>query len=94
MNYSYQQYQEEQLGFKPEGKPTASLVLGICSLFAWIIPLVGLPVTISGLVVGIKTLRRDGSGVAVVGIAMSTVGLLLTLANAALGAYLGATGQL
>jgi hypothetical protein len=30
----------------------------------------------------------------VVGIAMSAVGLLLTVANAALGAYLGATGQL
>jgi hypothetical protein len=82
------------LGIKPQGKPTASLVLGICSLFAWIIPLIGLPVTISGLVVGIKTLRRDGNGVAMAGIVMSTIGLVLTLANAALGAYLGATGQL
>jgi hypothetical protein len=46
------------------------------------------------LVVGIKTVNRSGSGAAVAGVAMSTIGLLLTIANAALGAYLGATGQL
>jgi hypothetical protein len=94
MNYSYEQYQYDQFGAKEEGKPVAGLVLGICSMIAWILPIVGLPVSIAGLVVGVKALRREGNGMAVAATALSATGLVLSIANAALGAYLGATGQL
>lgn len=35
------------------GKAIASLILGIVGLFGWCIPLIGLPVTIIGLVMGL-----------------------------------------
>jgi len=76
------------------GKAITSLVLGICSLFLWLCPLAGLPVSIIGLVMGIQGVRQRSSGMAIAGIILSAIGLLATLVNAAIGAYLGATGQL
>jgi hypothetical protein len=75
------------------GKPVASLVLGILGLILWLIPLFGLPSTIVGLVFGINALKRSEKGMAVAGVVLCSIGLLLSVANAALGAYLGATGQ-
>lgn len=76
------------------GKAVASLVLGIVGLLAWLLPIIGLPVTIIGLVLGIGARRSPNSKMATAGIIMSLIGLVLTIANAAWGAYLGATGQL
>jgi hypothetical protein len=36
------------------GKATASLVLGLISIVTWLIPLIGVPTTVAGLVLGIK----------------------------------------
>jgi len=71
----------------------ASLVLGIVSLIAWFIPLLGLPISIVGLVLGIKSVKSEKRGMAIAGIVMSSIGLVLTIINGALGAYLAATGQ-
>ena len=76
------------------GKAIASFVLGIIGLLAWCIPLVGLPVTIVGLVLGIKALPSQTRGLAIAGIVLCIVGLVGSIANAAVGAYMGATGQL
>lgn len=70
-----------------QNKSVASLVLGIISLIAWIIPLIGAPVSIIGLVLGVKKKYTAG-------IVLNVIGLVLTVANAAIGAYMGATGQL
>jgi len=75
------------------GKAVASLVLGLIGLAAWLLPIIGLPVTIIGLVMGAKG-RRSRPGMAGAGIVLSIIGLVLSLINAAYGAYLGATGQL
>lgn len=75
------------------GQATASLVLGLVGLLAWLLPIVGLPVTIVGLVMGIKGLRSRKRGLAVAGIVLSIIGLVATIINAAIGAYMGATGQ-
>jgi len=75
------------------GKATASLVLGLISIFAWFIPLIGLPTTIAGLVLGIKGLGPQRSGKAIAGIVLSIIFLVITVLNAALGAYLAAKGQ-
>lgn len=75
------------------GKATAGLVLGCIGLIAWFVPLFGAPITILGLVFGIKGLKSDKRGMAVAAIVLSSIGLLLTIINASIGAYMGATGQ-
>ena len=75
------------------GKAVASLVLGIISLLAWCIPLFGLPISIVGIVLGAKSTRSNSRGMAIAGVVTSTIGLVFTLINAAIGAYQGATGQ-
>lgn len=75
------------------GKATTGLVLGIIGLIAWLIPLIGAPITIIGLIfsiIGLKSLKR---GVAIAGIVLCSIGLLATIVNASIGAYMGATGQ-
>jgi hypothetical protein len=77
----------------PGGKAVASLTLGILSLVCWYLPIVGLPMTITGLVLGIKDHHSSKPGMAVAGIVTNIIGLVLSVINAAVGAYLGATGQ-
>lgn len=72
----------------------AGFVLGIVSLVAWLVPLVGAPVSIVGAVlsgVGRGRARRSGARngtQATVGFVLSLIGLVLTIASAAFGAYL------
>jgi Domain of unknown function (DUF4190) len=75
------------------GKAVTSLVLGVVGLFAWCLPILGLPVTIVDLVMGIKGQKSRNQGMATAGIVLNILGLLLSVVNAAIGAYLGATGQ-
>ena len=84
---------EHQLPTTGGGKAVASLVLGIISLLSWCLPFIGLPVAIVGLVLGIKDRQSPNRGMAIAGIVMSVIGLVLSLINAAIGAYLGVTGQ-
>ncbi len=72
----------------------AALVLGIVSLLAWLLPIVGLPVSIVGLVLGIKTVKSEKKAMAIAAIIMSSIGLVLTIINGALGAYMAVTGQI
>src|SRR4051812_28073192 len=65
------------------GKATASMVLGIVSLLAWFCPLVGFGVTITGLVMGSKGKQSSARGQAVAGLVLNTIGLILTIINAA-----------
>jgi len=76
------------------GRATASMVLGIIGLFAWLIPIIGAPVTIVGLVLGFKGLNTSKKTYAIVGITLCILGIILTIINASIGAYLGATRQL
>ncbi|HEY1375983.1 MAG TPA: hypothetical protein VGF55_04280 [Gemmataceae bacterium] len=75
------------------GMALASLILGCVGLAAWCLPIFGLPVTITGLVLGIKGVGSRGRGQAIAGIVLNAIGLVLSVVNAAVGAYLGATGQ-
>lgn len=67
--------------------------MGIIGLIAWFIPIIGAPITIIGLIFGIKGLKSLKRGVAIAGIVLSTIGLLATIVNASIGAYQGVTGQ-
>ena len=74
-----------------KGFSIASLVLGITSLILWLIPLLGFPATITGLVLGILGRKRGARKMAIAGIILCVITLLLTLTNSILGAYLAVT---
>jgi Protein of unknown function (DUF2510) len=76
------------------GKATTSMVLGLVGIVAWFLPIVGFPVTITGLVFGIKARHSAGRGKAIAGIVLCSIFLTVSVVNAALGAYLRATGRL
>lgn len=71
-----------------QGLSIASLVLGIVGFVAWCLPLVGYPVTITGLVLGIVAKNKGAKGMAVAGIILSSITLVLTLINSVLGALI------
>jgi hypothetical protein len=75
------------------GKAIASLVLGLVSALTWLIPLLGLPTSVTGLALGIQSRGQHKSGMATAGVVLSAIFLGLTLINCIAGAYLGATGQ-
>lgn len=80
-------------GMQPSsGQSIASLVLGLVGLLAWCLPLVGFPVTIVGLVMGILGIKKGGRGMAIAGIVLSSITLLMTIFNSALGAYFSVMG--
>jgi hypothetical protein len=69
-------------------KADISLALGILSMLAWCLPIVGFPLSATGLVYGLKSPDSSGRATAIVGIVLNTVGLFLSVANGALGAYM------
>lgn len=70
---------------KHSGKAVASLVLGLVGLLAWFIPLFGLPISIVGLVMGIKGKRSKNRGMAIAGIVLSILCLIATIINSIIG---------
>ncbi len=72
----------------------ASLVLGVINLCAWFIPLCGIPLALVGIVLGYFGMKDVPSkNLAIGGMVLSALGLFAACINAALGAYLAATGQ-
>ena len=69
-------------------KATASMVLGICSLIAWCLPILGIPCSIVGLTLGLKSKDSSNRGMAIAGIVMSSIGLGLSLINSIAGVIL------
>ncbi|WP_296727192.1 DUF4190 domain-containing protein [Ruminococcus sp.] len=80
MNNPYQQQYEQ-----PDGKAIASLVLGLCNLLGWCLPIIGIPCGIVGLVMGIKGLKSSKKGMAIAGIVLSSITLAISLLNSVLG---------
>lgn len=76
------------------GKGIASFILGIVGMVAWLLPIIGAPVTIVGLIMGIISRKQKKSGLATAGIVLCIIGLVAVIINASIGAYQGATGTL
>jgi hypothetical protein len=72
---------------------TLGLVLGIISMVAWLLPILGLPLSVWGLIAAIRAARAGGGAKATAGIVLNSLALALALLNAIIGAYLAATGQ-
>ena len=62
-------------------KSSTGTVLGVISLVAWFIPLVGFPVSI----LGIRSSMINADGL---GSALSVIGLILTVINSVMGAMM------
>lgn len=70
------------------GKSIASLVLGIVGMIAWLLPLVGYPITIVGIILGCLGRKESKSGMSLAGLILSIIALVLTLGNSCLGVIL------
>ncbi len=79
---------------KANGKAVAGLVLGLVGIVAWFIPLIGFPVTIVGLIMSVLGLKSQKKNMAIAGLVLCIIFLVVTIANAAIGAYIGATSAL
>ena len=71
----------------PEEKATASLALGIFSIFTWILPMFGYPISIIGLVMGVSGIKSKEKTFGIAGLILSIIGLVFCIANSAIGAY-------
>ena len=76
-----------------KGLSLTSMILGIVGLLAWCIPLLGFPVCITGLILGIIGIKKGGKGMAIAGIILCSITLLLTLGNSILGAIIAVSAQ-
>lgn len=69
------------------GKSTASLVLGIINCLMWLLPIIGIPLGIIGLVLGCYKKYN-------IGILLNAITLAAAVVNCIIGAILGAQGKL
>ncbi|MBW2996130.1 DUF4190 domain-containing protein [Candidatus Woesearchaeota archaeon] len=75
-----------------EKRAVPALVLGILSIPFALFPLLGLPIAIIALVLSVRGIKNQEK-LAMAALICSIIGLVLVVANAAIGAYMGATGQ-
>jgi amino acid transporter len=62
-------------------------------MLAWILPIIGLPIGIAALVLGVLGIKRSLKGMSVAGIVLAVICLVLTIVNSAIGAYQGYHGE-
>jgi len=83
---------DEQVLLEPEASykrwmALASLVCGILSLCAWVIPYVGIPISLIGAVPGLLALKSKWRKISAAGLVLCAVTFLLGLMNALVGIY-------
>ncbi len=67
-------------------KARTSFILGIVDTLAWLLPIVGIPVSIVGLILGILGMKSTKRWMAVVGIILSSIFLVAAIINVIIGA--------
>ena len=83
--------QSGQVGYGASGKEnlsTASLILGCCSCLAWLIPIIGFPITVAGMITGILGLTSSKRSFSIIGMVLSGIAFCITLMNSISGAAL------
>lgn len=74
---------------KVGGLSIASFVLGLVGIVAWLLPLIGYPVTIVGIILGcVARKKNEKNGLSLAGIILSIITLIFTLMNSILGVIL------
>ncbi len=77
-----------EAGYEPAPQKqtsTASLVLGVLSVIFWLLPIIGFPIAVVGLILGIRKKY-------VAGIVLNSIGLALSIVNAVIGAIIAVKG--
>ena len=75
---------------KIDKKAKAGFILGLVSIVAWFIPIIGFPVTVCAIVfssLGLKSVPNHGKAVA--GLILGIIFIVITMINAILGAAIG-----
>lgn len=85
-DYSYDGYDEDDIYdfSKPESSrgAWASFILGIVASLGWLIPIIGLPVTIVGIVLGALNMKNyKAKGIAIAGFVVNIVFLCASIAK-------------
>lgn len=73
---------------KKATKGMIGFILGLVSIIAWYIPLIGYPVTVCGIIFSALGMNSKNKGKAVAGLVLSIIFLIVTLINSILGAIL------
>lgn len=73
---------------KKATKGMIGFILGLVSIIAWYIPLVGYPVTVCGIIFSALGMNSKNKGKAVAGLVLSIIFLVVTIINSILGAIL------
>lgn len=63
-------------------------ILGLCSLVAWYIPLIGFPVTILGIIFSAFGINSNRKGMAIAGLILSIIFFVVTIINSISGAVI------
>lgn len=61
-------------------------ILGLCSLVAWYIPIIGFPVTILGIIFSAFGINSNRKGMAIAGLILSIIFFVITIINSIAGA--------
>jgi hypothetical protein len=92
-NYAASDFSAYPREVRGSGPITASRTLGYVGLLAWLLPVVGFPVTLIGFVLGILSLWGAEPGKALRATLLCAFGLLLTAANSYAGYYMYTHGK-
>lgn len=84
-------YRTHDMG-RTEKKAILGFVLGLAAIVAWIIPLIGFPVTIAGAVQSYKGLPSQKFAFAFTGLLLNLFFLVLTGINSFIGVLMAAGG--
>lgn len=68
-----------------ESKAFIGFILGLCSIIAWFLPIIGLPVTVIGIIFSSLGMNSAKRGQAVAGLILSIIFLVVTLVNSIAG---------
>lgn len=87
--YFEDEYEDEDFDFTPKPETSrgawTSLILGVIASLGWLVPIIGLPITIVGLVLGVMNLKsKKAKGAAISGFVINIVFLLVTIAKGVL----------
>lgn len=78
----YENYNDFEITEVSSAGAWTSLILGIISTLSWMVPIVGLPITVVGLVLGAMNMRNPkAKGAAIAGFIVNTVFLCVTVAK-------------
>lgn len=74
-------------------KATISLIIGLIGIVTWVLPIVGLPLAIVGIVFARKGMNSNKKRIAQIGLILCILSFFATFANASIGVYQASVGK-